>query len=448
MNRTKQVPEPTLLGMATPLMVSFVMRAAFTFVDTAYAATIGDAAVAAIGLTFPFEFVMIAVWVGLSNGLTSALSRTMASGEGEKIEQYLRTAWRLVLYVSPFFLILGLGIGLGAPRFGLEEDVYRSAKIYAGVLIGGSAFTAFWSIIPDSIVKAHQDTRSTMWAGILSNLVNVTLNTVFLFVLHWGIFGIAFSTVIGRIGGLSYALARARLHESRRKEEGRHTIEGIDPEPYRTILSLAVPASLTFMLTAAEMAVVNALLASMEHATEAIATFSIYQRVAMFALQPIIATSVAMLPFAGRRIGLKDYGGVRRGVRQGLVVATLYLVIVVAPIMLVAGPWLARALAETPISIRYTSFALRLIPIGCLVLTPFFLFKPVFEAMGKGKPGLTIAAIRVLVLSAPFAWGGMRIAAQMGAPLIYGLIIGLQVVTLMTSVVFYFWFRRALPASS
>jgi Na+-driven multidrug efflux pump len=429
-------------------MVSFVMRAAFTFVDTAYAATIGDAAVAAIGLTFPFEFVMIAVWVGLSNGLTSALSRTMASREGQKIDQYLKSAWRLVLYVSPFFIVLGLGIGFGAPRFGLEEDVYRSARICAGVLIGGSAFTAFWSIIPDSIVKAHQDTRSTMWAGILSNLVNVTLNTIFLFVLHWGIFGIAFSTVIGRIGGLSYSLARARLHESRRKKEGLHTIEGVDPTPYRTILSLAVPASLTFMLTAAEMGVVNALLASMEHATEAIATFSIYQRVAMFALQPIIATSVAMLPFAGRRIGFNDYEGVRAGVRQGLATAFGYLIVIVAPIMLVTGPWLAGALAETPISIRYTSFALRLIPIGCLVLTPFFLFKPVFEAMGKGKPGLTIAAIRVLVLSAPFAWGGMQIAAQMGAPPIYGIIIGLQVVTLMTSVLFYFWYKRSLPSSA
>ena len=38
-----------------------------------------------------------------------------------------------------------------------------------------------------------------MWAGIVSTLVNVTLNTVFVFVFHWGIFGIAFATVLGRL---------------------------------------------------------------------------------------------------------------------------------------------------------------------------------------------------------------------------------------------------------
>ena len=39
---------PSVLRMSAPLMVSFVMRSAFTFVDTIYAAMIGDAAVAAI----------------------------------------------------------------------------------------------------------------------------------------------------------------------------------------------------------------------------------------------------------------------------------------------------------------------------------------------------------------------------------------------------------------
>jgi len=80
------------------------------------------------------------------------------------------------------------------------------------VLIGGSAFTSFWSILPDSIVKAHHDTRATMWAGIWSNVINVALNTVFTFVFHWGVLGIALSTVVGRIGGLVYALRKAATH--------------------------------------------------------------------------------------------------------------------------------------------------------------------------------------------------------------------------------------------
>ena len=191
-------------------MVSFVMRSAFTFVDTIYAAILGDAAVAAIGLTFTFEFVMVAFWIGLSTGLTSVLSRSIGAREGKKIEQYLSAAWRLVWFVSPMFLFAGIAIWIVTPRLDewfpgiqLDTETLQAFRIYGTVLIGGSAFTQFWSVIPDSIVKAHQDTRSTMWAGIWSNVANLALNPLFLFVFSWGIFGIAFSTVIGRIAGLS-----------------------------------------------------------------------------------------------------------------------------------------------------------------------------------------------------------------------------------------------------
>ncbi len=116
---------PSVLHMAAPLVVSFWMRAAFAFVDTAYAATLGDAAVGSIGLTAPFEFLMIALWVGLSTGLTSSLSKAMAGNEGGRIQQYLRLTWRLVFLVSPLFALLGVGIWFGAPHLNLEPALAR-----------------------------------------------------------------------------------------------------------------------------------------------------------------------------------------------------------------------------------------------------------------------------------------------------------------------------------
>ena len=130
---------PSLPRMAGPLIVSFWMRAAFTFVDTGFAATLGDAEVAAIGLAVPFEFLMIAPWVGLSPGLTPCLSRAMGAREGRKIEQYLAASWRLVLVVAPLYFLLGAGIWLLAERIGLAEDVAASFKVYGTVLIAGSA---------------------------------------------------------------------------------------------------------------------------------------------------------------------------------------------------------------------------------------------------------------------------------------------------------------------
>jgi Na+-driven multidrug efflux pump len=434
--------------MAGPLVVSFWMRAAFTFVDTAYAATIGDSAIAAIGLTAPFEFLMIAVWVGLSTGLTSGLSRAMGSHEGRKIEQYLRVTWQLVVGASVVFVIIGAGIWIAAPHMNLEPETRRSFQIFGSVLIIGSAVTAFWSVIPDSLVKAHHDTRATMWAGIWSNVINVALNTLFLFVFHWGVFGIALSTVVGRIGGLAYALVQAHRHESRRKASGTDDRPGLDPSPHRSVLSLAVPSSLTFALTAGETALVNFLLASLDHPTEALAAYSIYYRVVMFALNPVIATGVAMLPFAARRFGEGDVEGVRRGLRDSWTASAAYSLLLVAPAMLLLAPQLAEWLAEAEATREYTVWALRLVPLACLVGSPFLLCRPVFEAMGRGTPGLAIAILRYVGLTIPFAWVGIQVSRALGRPALFGLMVGLLTAAAIASVVFYLWLRAALPETS
>jgi Na+-driven multidrug efflux pump len=436
--------DPSILRMSAPLVVSFVMRAAFSLVDTIYAATIGDPAVAAIGLTIPFEFFMIAVWVGLSTGLTSCLSRAMGAHEGNKIRQYLRATWVMVWVASPAFVLLGPVIWLWAPHMGLESEVSRAFQIYGMVLIAGSGVTSFWSVIPDSLVKAHQDTRSTMWAGIWSNVINVTLNTIFVFVFGWGVFGIALSTVIGRIGGLWYALVRARRHEQRRESEGRDTATGTDPRPYRSLLALAVPSSLTFMLMAAETALINYLLSRVAHATEAIAAYSIYYRVVLFAFNPVIAVAVALLPYSARRFGRGDVAGVRRGLRETSTALAGYCVALVGPLALWGAPWLSGFLTESAISEQYTTFALRLVPLGCLVGIPFLLCRPVFEAMQRGNPGLVMATARYGVLTVPAVLAGAAIARATGHPEFYGLLLGLLVTGAVTSIAFWLWLRGSL----
>ena len=434
----------SILDMAAPLVVSFWMRSLFTFVDTAYAATLGDAAVAAVGLSIPFEFLMIACWVGVSAGLTSHLSQAMGAGQGARIEQLLATTRRIIWALVPLFLLIAAGAALSAPHLGLDPEVARLFAIYAGVLIGGSALNAFWSILPDSLVKAHHDTRSTMWAGIWSNVINVALNTLFTFVFHWGVFGIAFSTVVGRFGGLVYALRKAARHENARKALRRDTDPTLDPAPFRTLMQLAVPAALTYVLMALETSVVNWLLSTQEDATSSIAAYGIYYRVVLFVLMPIIATSVAVLPFVARRYGEGDIQGIRDGLRLAMTAGVVYCVALVLPAMLLTGGALARALAESEVTARLTRIALWVAPFAALAGIPFQLCRPVFEGLQRGRPGLVMAVVRYLVLTVPLGLGGMGAARAFGQPPLFGLLFGLLAATAVSSSIFLVWMERAL----
>jgi Na+-driven multidrug efflux pump len=431
--------------MAAPLVLSFQMRSLFTFVDLAFAATLGDAAIAAVGgLSFPYEILMIACWVGLSTGMTANLSQAMGRRQGERIQQILTVSRRIVWTLVPIFSAIALYIYFGAYRMGLDPALARQFSIYGGVLIGGSAFTAFWSIIPDSIIKAHHDTRSTMWAGIWSNLINVGLNAVFLFVFHWGVFGIALSTVLGRLGGLVYALRKAATHEAARQASGLDNDATRDPAPFTSLMALAVPAVLTYGLMAVETALVNWLLARQPGATESIAAYGIFSRVLQFAAMPIIACAVAVLPFVARRFGEGDIGAVRRGMRQITLAAAAYCIAIVTPALLLGGPRLARALAVSARTADLATIALRFCPLACLVMVPFVLCRPAFEGLQRGRPGLTMAVLRYVLLTIPCAFLGMQAAAALSAEPLYGLLGGLVVASSVSSAVFLAWLRRTL----
>jgi Na+-driven multidrug efflux pump len=213
------------------------------------------------------------------------------------------------------------------------------------------------------------------------------------------------------------------------------------------VLVLALPASATFALMATEAALVNGLLARTPHAKEAIAAHSIYDRVLLFALQPVFALSVAMLPFAAHRIGVGDWEGVRRALRQVRLASAVYALGVVAPLVVVGAPWLAGSLAETELTERLTRLALAAVPLACLAGAPFLMARPVFEAMQRGRPGLLVAVLRYVVLAPALAWAGSRLAAVTGLPPLAGIIAGTLAAAAASSALFLLWVAAVLRAS-
>ncbi|MEM7518854.1 MAG: MATE family efflux transporter, partial [Planctomycetota bacterium] len=172
--------------MAAPLVVSFVLRDLLTLIDYPFASRLGaegsglgEASLAALGLTQPIVFLMIACWVGASNGLTARLSAAMGAGEGERVDQLKRAAMRIQFVLIAVFLAVAVGIWFFADRLGLDPLVEKQFRIYATVFVASRAVTSFGSILPDSLVKAHHDTKSTMWAGLISGISNFVLNVLF-----------------------------------------------------------------------------------------------------------------------------------------------------------------------------------------------------------------------------------------------------------------------------
>ena len=111
--------------------------------------------------------------------------------------------------------------------------------------------------------------------------------------------------------------------------------------------------------------------------------------------------------------------------------------------LLAAGP-LARAQTKSEVAAALATDALRLIPLATLLGMPFFLCRPAFEGMGVARPGLVVALLRYLGLTAPLAWLGVATAGALHLPALYGAILGLMAATAISSTVLLRWMRSVL----
>lgn len=442
-----------LLPLAAPLIVSFWFRATFAWVDAAFAATlrgpggepIGDASIAAIGLTQPFEFLQVALWVGTSNGLTARLASAMGAGQGARVGQLVHASRRIILALIGFFVLLAAVMWALIPDLALDPVVRGQFRIYATVLIAGGALTSFWSILPDSLVKAHHDTRTTMWAGISSSVLNVVLNALFVFVFHWGIFGIAFSTVLGRLGGLLYASRRAAEHERARRERADQQTPGLDPAPAWSILRIAVPSGATYVLMAVESQFVNLMLAGAGAAsTSLLAAWAVYERAVRFMAMPAIATSVAMLPLAARLHGAGDYASVRRELAVGLRAGLLYAAALVLPLAQLLGPAVAAALSDAEQTRAFAREAMRWTPAVVAAIMPFMLARAAWDGMERPLRGLAGSVVRSLGLQVPAVWLGLRHHAALGLSPMLGVALASLAATALASIGFWAWTSATL----
>ncbi len=450
----------TLLALAWPLVISFTARSLLSAVDLPYASHISDSALAAIGLFFPLEFLFVACWVGTSAALTSHLSRAM----GERHEERLRQLVRVTTWVAGALTLLFLGLaGLVwaiSDELGLEPATAEAFGIYAPVAMAGIALFAFWSVIPDSIVKAHHDTKTTMIAGLISGFTNLGLNTLFVFGFGFGLLGIALATGLSRVASLAYSLWRMRALEAERRARwaadpqppaaprGRRpglTREGLYSRPLSALLALGIPSALTYVLMGTEQFLVNAVLLQFEDATASVAAYAVYHRAVLIVLMPIIAVGVAVLPFVARLVGEGHHQAIRAQLYRAFGLSAAYVVLVATPLCFLLAEPLARWLGNAETTQTLAGFAVRYgTPLGALVAMPFILCRPAFEALQRGGPGLLMAIVRYLLLAGPLAWAGARMAREHGFDPFYGLIAGLLGGTAVTSVAFLVWLIDAL----
>ena len=380
-----------------PISIGFFFNTMYNVVDSFFAGQISTSALAAMGISFPVFFIIIAISEGMARGSTAL----MANAIGEKNE-----GKEAVLAGQMFSLLIFLAVGLIAvglfavePLFqllGAENDYLLPATQYITPIFMGSVFFLL-SSFSNAILVANGDGKTFGKVLIVGFFLNLVLDPWFLYggfgLPAMGIAGIAWATVsIQAASGLFLFFTAVKRGYLNLRKWGDFLPKW---KIYGEILTQGIPASFNMMTVAVGFFVINYFLQF--YGKAAVAAFGIGTRIEQIALLPTIGLGAAIVAIVGQNNGAGEF----RRVRECLVLSLKYgmvLILVGSVLIYVFARPLMDIFTDDPAVIELGVNFVRIMAFIEWVYVAIFICVGFLQAIKKPLYGLFEGLVRKVAL--------------------------------------------------
>ena len=313
-------PIPYLvIKMALPVSIGFFFHTMFNVVDTYFASKINSVAVAAITISFPIFFMIIAISSGTRQGATALIANAEGSNNKALAKKYLIQTVSFSIIAAVVIMLIGL---FSAPYlFKLMHatgDYFNFAIQYTSILLYGCLFIILDST-PTSGLNAVGDTKTYSRVFIIGFFVNLILDPLFIYgygpIPSMGVKGIAYATIAAEFIATVYVFYRIK-----KMTEFFDNITVWDFFPkiqYQLdLLRQALPASLNMFCVSAGFFVITffaSFFPSPDTSNISIASYGIAIRIEQIILLPAIGLNFACLSLTGQNFGALKYHRILEG---------------------------------------------------------------------------------------------------------------------------------------
>ena len=281
-------------------------------VDTLMLSSEGDQAVGAVGTANTYISIFVIMFSIITAGMVAVMTQYIGANRPGVARQALRLGLGFNLTVGVG--ITGILVGFAQPILegvGIASQLLPMAKTYlqtVGAFCICNALTPIFS----SYLRSFGHTAPTLWATLTANAVNIVLNALFLFVLHWGVFGVALATGISRVANLAwvYFAARRRIRPVRDADLPRNR------EILGKIIRVGFPAAMETILYNLAITIVISLLNGMDDTGMQATARAYAQQIANFSFCAGAALAQANAITVGWRIGAGELDRCDRDTRQ------------------------------------------------------------------------------------------------------------------------------------
>jgi putative MATE family efflux protein len=301
-----------------PASIGFFFNTMFNVVDTFFAGLVSTEAVAALSLSFPVFFIILAVVQGLSSGASALISNAIGA-KNEKEAEHI-AAQILTFGVFCYGLLSVVGLYVSTPIFellGAKGQYLEMVRAYMDVIFIGSLFFIL-AYTANSILYAHGKSRYIRNFLIFGFFLNAALNPWFLFggfgIPAMGLKGIALATVVTMICGSIYIFYKVIQEGYLKIVSWRDFIP--QKAAFWNIAKQSLPSSLNMMTVGTGIFVITYFVKNFGEA--AIAAYGIGMRIEQITLLPSIGLTIATLSIVGQNNGAGKIDRVEEAIRLNL----------------------------------------------------------------------------------------------------------------------------------
>ncbi|MDD4620974.1 MAG: MATE family efflux transporter, partial [Methanosarcina sp.] len=188
-------PRKAIVKLSIPVIVALSVQTVYSLTDTFWVAGLGADALAAVGFSFPFFLVQMAVTSGLGVGGGSAISRRIGARDKAGVDNVALHTFVIMLTLTVALTAFGLVFLRNLFMYSGAGNTTELGVEYSRVIFGGS-FVFFFTNVANSILRSEGDSKRAMKAMILGSGLNIVLDPIFIYILGLGVTGAALATVI------------------------------------------------------------------------------------------------------------------------------------------------------------------------------------------------------------------------------------------------------------
>lgn len=383
-----------IITFAIPLLLGNLFQQLYNTADSLIVGNfLGSNALAAVSSSGNLIFLLVGFFNGIAVGAGVVIARYYGARQINDVQKAIHTTIAFGLAAGVALTILGtLLTPLILVWMGTPAEVLPESTVYFRIYFSGSLAFVLYNVFV-GILQSVGDSKHPLLYLIISSVINVVLDLLFVGVFHFGVGSAALATIISQF--VSALLCLIQLMRS--PADFRVSLKkiSIDRSMLKQIISNGLPTGFQNSVIALANVVVQSNINSF--GKMAMAGCGAYSKIEGFGFLPITCFAMALTTFVSQNLGAKQYDRAKKGAHFGIICSITMAELVGCLIYLFAPAFIA-AFNNDPSVVAYGTAQARTVTLFYFLLAFSHCIAGILRGSGKSTvPMLVMLACWCLI---------------------------------------------------